>query len=150
MELNKNIPNWELLPIFEDSVPALEDYKGKPLLILFFNLGCPGCKGRALPFANRIVVENGDNIGVVGIHTRFEGPEYKLEDFQKAKEDYFIRWPIYKDDGQANTFHKYEAGGTPHWLLLNEEGKLEYSIFGSDPNNALLRLDLRINELLEK
>ena len=128
----------------------MEDYKGKPLLILFFNLGCPGCKGRALPFANRIVVENGDNIGVVGIHTRFEGPEYKLEDFQKAKEDYFIRWPIYKDDGQANTFHKYEAGGTPHWLLLNEEGKLEYSIFGSDPNNALLRLDLRINELLEK
>ena len=150
MELNKNIPNWELLPVFEDSVPDLVDYKGKPLLILFFNLGCPGCKGRALPFANRIVVENGDNISVVGIHTRFEGPQYKLEDFQKAKQDYFIRWPFYKDAGQANTFHKYKAGGTPHWLLLNAEGKLEYSIFGSDPNNALLRLDLRINELLEK
>lgn len=150
MELNKNIPDWELLPIFDDAVPALEDFKGKPLLILFFNLGCPGCKGRALPYANRVVVENGSTINVVGIHTRFEGPEYTLEDFQKAKDYYFIRWPYYKDDGQANTFHKYEAGGTPHWILLNAEGELEYSIFGSDPNNALLRLDLRINELLGK
>ena len=150
MELNKNIPNWELLPIFNEPVPTLDEYKGKPLLILFFNLGCPGCKGRALPYANRVVVENGNNVNVVGIHTRFEGPEYTFEDFQKAKEDYFIRWPFYKDDGQANTFHRYEAGGTPHWILLNAEGELEYSIFGSDPNNALLRLDLRINELINE
>jgi len=124
--------------------------RGNRYSFLFFNLGCPGCKGRALPYANRVVVENGENVNVVGIHTRFEGPEYMLEDFQKAKEDYFIRWPFYKDDGQASTFHKYEAGGTPHWILLNEEGKLEYSIFGSDLNNALLRLDLRINELIGK
>ena len=150
MELNKRIPHWELLPIFDDSVPVLEDYKGKPVLILFFNLGCPGCKGRALPFANRIVVEHADTITVIGIHTRFEGPEYTLDDFQKAKEAYYIRWPFYKDDGQANTFYKYKAGGTPHWILLNAEGELAYSIFGSDPNNALLRLDLRINELLDK
>lgn len=148
MELGLNIPNWELLPIFDAFVPSVEDYKGKPLLILFFNLGCPGCKGRALPFANRIVLENAGKIDVMGIHTRFEGIEYKLEDFQKAKEDCFIRWSFYKDDAQAGTFYKYKAGGTPHWILLNAEGRLEYSIFGSDPNNALLRLDLKINELL--
>jgi len=88
MELNQKIFNWELLPIFEENLPTVEDFKGKPLLIVFFNLGCPGCKGRALPYANRIAYENEDNINVVGIHTRFEGPEYRLEDFQKAKEDY--------------------------------------------------------------
>lgn len=150
MELNQKIPNWELLSIFDKTAPNLEDFKGKPLLILFFNLGCPGCKGRALPFANRIVVESGENINVVGIHTRFEGPEYMLEDFEKAKQDYFVRFPFYKDDGQANTFHKYLAGGTPHWVLVDKDGNLEYSIFGSDPNNALLRLDLKINELLNE
>ncbi len=149
MELNQKIPDWELLPIFDKTTPNLKEFKGKPVLILFFSLGCPGCKGRALPFANRIVVENGENINVIGIHTRFEGPEYALEDFEKAKQDYFIRFPFYKDDGQANTFHKYAAGGTPHWILVNNEGELEYSIFGSDPNNALLRLDLKINELLK-
>jgi len=150
MELNQHIPEWELSPIFESAVPSLDELKGKPLLILFFNLGCPGCKGRALPYANRVVVENGDDINVVGIHTRFEGPEYQFKDFKKAQEDYFIRWPFYKDENGDSTFRKYNAGGTPHWILLNAEGKLEYSIFGSDPNNALLRLDLRIKELLEK
>ncbi len=36
---------------------------------------------------------------------------------------------------------------TPHWILVDENTNLNYSIFGSDPNNALLRLDLKIQEL---
>jgi len=150
MELNKKIPNWELLPIFGDAVPSLEDFKGKPLLILFFNLGCPGCKGRALPFANKMVFEHGEKMNVVGIHTRFEGPDYVLEDFKKAKEQYYIRFPFYKDANESASFQKYQAGGTPHWMLADKDGNLEYSIFGSDPNNALLRLDYKIQELLGK
>lgn len=148
LELNQPLPNWQLDPIFSDEVPSLETLKGKPILILFFNLGCPGCKGRALPYANRIVVENGDQIQVIGIHTRFEGPEYHFEDFKKAQEDYYIRFPFYQDHQQWATFKKYEAGGTPHWILVDAYGNLVYSIFGSDPNNALYRLDLKINEIL--
>ena len=149
IELEKQLPNWELETIFGDNVPNIKVFKGKPLLILFFSLGCPGCKSRALPFANKMVVENRDKMNVLGIHTRFEGPEFSVEDFEEAKEEYYIRFPFYKDLGNANTFHKYLAGGTPHWLLINGEGNLQYSIFGSDPNNALLRLDLNINELLQ-
>lgn len=150
IEIEQALPNWELETIFGDKVPTVEDFKGKPLLILFFNLGCPGCKGRALPYANRIVVENGDDVNVIGIHTRFEGPEYKLSDFEKAKEEYYIRFPFYKDVDLMATFRKYQAGGTPHWLLIDAKGVLKFSIFGSDPNNALLRLDLRITELLNE
>lgn len=147
IEINKPLPNWEISPIFEGKAPNIKDFIGKPLLIMFFNLGCPGCKGRALPYANRVVVENGDKVNVVGIHTRFEGQKYASHDFEKAKEDFYIRFPIYKDQ-EANTFKKYLAGGTPHWILVNANGELEYSIFGSDPNIALLRLDFKINELL--
>ena len=146
--LGKELPQWELETIFGENVPNVENYRGKPLLILFFSLGCPGCKGRALPFANKIVVENGVNMNVLGIHTRFEGPEFSTEDFKKAKEEYYIRFPFYKDFGNTNTYDKYFAGGTPHWILIDKEGLLEYSIFGSDPNNALLRLDFKIQELL--
>lgn len=70
IEIGNPLPNWKLEQIFGDTVPNVEDYKGKPLLILFFNIGCPGCKGRALPYANRVIVENGDNVNVIGIHTR--------------------------------------------------------------------------------
>ncbi len=148
MELNSTLPNWDLLPIFGNKIPKVTDFKGKPLLILFFNLGCPSCKGRALPFANSIIVDKGNKINIIGIHSNFEGSEYTTEDFETVKKEFYVRFPLYKDNNNLNTFRAYQAGGTPHWILLNKEGKIEYSIFGSDPNNALLRLDLKINEII--
>jgi len=149
LALGKKLPAWELETILGDQVPTIEDYHGKALLILFFNLGCPGCKVRALPYANRMVVERGDNLNVIGIHTCFHGPEHPLEAFVAAKEKYFVRFPFFKDADQRSTYDKYAAGGTPHWLLCDAQSILQYSIFGSDPDNALLRLDLRISEILD-
>lgn len=151
VELGKPLPNWSIESIFsEEKIPVVQDYFGKPLLILFFSLGCPGCVGRAVPYANRIVFENGENINVLGIHTNFEGINFKQERFEKAKEELHIRFPFYKDLNYDTTFLNYGAGGTPHWILMDKNGKLRYSIFGSDPNNALLRLDFKINELLNE
>lgn len=139
---------WNLLPIFEEEVPSLERFKGKPLLVMFFYLGCPGCKGRAIPFANKLVFEK-TPINVIGIHSRFEGKEYSIKELQDAKDEFFIRFPYYSDKNDNDTFNALEAGGTPHWILFNKEGEIVQSIFGSDPNNALLRIDLKIKELLE-
>ena len=131
-------------------LPKIDNFLGKPLLILFFSLGCPGCMGRAVPYANRVVYENGAKINVVGIHTNFEGIEVSLEKFKSAKEEHYFRFPFYKDYNYDTTFLNYGAGGTPHWVLADEKGIAVYSIFGSDPNNALLRLDYLINELILK
>lgn len=147
--LGETLPNWSIESIFEEEkIPKVEDYLGKPLLLLFFSLGCPGCVGRAVPYANRVVYENGEQINVIGIHTNFEGIDFKHERFEKAKKELFIRFPFYKDFNYDTTFLNYGAGGTPHWILMDENGNVKYSIFGSDPNNALLRLDLKIQELL--
>lgn len=148
IEIGQPLPDWSLETIFDDIVPTPESFKGKPLLILFFSLGCPGCLGRAIPYANRIVYENNDTINVIGIHTNFEGVDFKKEKFEKAKEEFFIRFPFYKDFNYDTTFLNYGAGGTPHWILVDKEGSVSYSIFGSDPNNALLRLDYMIQESL--
>ena len=134
--------------IFGDDIPTLKSLKDKPLLVLFFYLGCPGCKGRAIPFANKLVYEK-TPIHIIGIHSRFEGKEYSKTELKSAKDDFYIRFPYYSDKNNNETFKVFEAGGTPHWVLLNKEGKVILSIFGSDPNNALLRLDLKIKELLE-
>jgi thiol-disulfide isomerase/thioredoxin len=147
--IGKPLPKWSVETIFsEEKVPVVKDYLGKPLLILFFNLGCPGCLGRAIPYANRIVFENGDKINVLGIHTDFEGIDFKQERFEKAREEFYFRFPFFKDLNYDTTFLNYGAGGTPHWVLTDKNGNIAYSIFGSDPNNALLRLDLKMNELL--
>jgi len=149
IEIGKPLPNWSIETIFGDEIPTIESYQGKPLLILFFSLGCPGCLGRAVPYANRIVYENDEKIKVIGIHTNFEGIDFPNNRFEKAKEEFYIRFPFFRDKNYDTTFLNYGAGGTPHWILVDKEGKVDYSIFGSDPNNALLRLDLKISELFQ-
>jgi len=148
IEIGKPLADWSIESIFGDKIPTINSYQGKPFLILIFSLGCPGCIGRAIPYANRVVYENGEKINVIGIHTNFEGVDFPKERLEKAKAELFIRFPFFKDKNYDTTFLNYGAGGTPHWFLVNKEGNLEYSIFGSDPNNALLRLDLKIKELL--
>ncbi|MFT4535353.1 MAG: thiol-disulfide isomerase/thioredoxin [Saprospiraceae bacterium] len=148
LEIGKPLTPWALESIFGEEIPTIESYIGKPLLILIFGLGCPGCLGRAIPYANRIVFEKGGEMEVIGIHTNFEGLDFTKEKFAEAKTEFLIRFPFYKDKNYDTTFLNYGAGGTPHWILIDENGDVVYSIFGSDPNNALLRLDLRINEIL--
>ena len=150
LELGQPLPEWSLETIFGEKVPKVNHYKNKPLLVLFFSLGCPGCLGRAIPFANRVTFERGDELNVIGIHTNFEAIDFSYEQFKKAKQKLFIRFPIFKDMNYDTTFLNYGAGGTPHWVLTNAEGDVVYSIFGSDPNNALLRLDFKIEELLNQ
>lgn len=133
--------------IFGEQPPTLNTLKGKPTLILFFYLGCPGCKGRAIPFANKLAYEN-TPINIIGIHSRFEGKIYSTKELQAAKDEFYIRFPFYIDQNDNTTFKAFEAGGTPHWILLDENGTNIQSIFGSAPNKALLRLDLSIKELL--
>jgi len=151
--IGKPLPPWKLLPILEDKVPKVEDYKGKPLLILFYYMGCNGCKGRALPYGNRIVYEN-KGVNVIGIHsrfnTKFNTKIYSKEEHQKVKKEFYVRFPIFDDYNDNYTFNKYKCGGTPHWILVDKNGVVVYSIFGSDPNNALLKLDLKIAEVLEE
>lgn len=148
LKIGDKLPEWHLNPIINEDVPKTTDFEGKPLLILFFSLGCPGCLGRAIPYANLLVYENGKKLNVIGIHTNFEGVDFSMEQFQDAQEKYRIRFPFYKDFNYDTTFLDYGAGGTPHWVLVDKEGVVIYSIFGSDPNNALLRLDYLINDLI--
>lgn len=148
LELGHSLPEWSLETILEENVPLVKDYLGRPLLVLFFSLGCPGCVGRAIPYANRVVYEKGEKVNVLGIHTNFEGVDFNQDRFEKAKEEFYIRFPFYKDKKYNTTFLDYGAGGTPHWILVDGKGKVVYSIFGSDPNNALLRLDFKLDELL--
>ena len=144
--LNNEIQPWHLESLGQEEVPHIKEFKGKPLLILLFYLGCPGCIGRAIPFANKMAYEHGEKINVVGIHSNFEGPEYSNDDVIKKLMSLHVRFPVFKDSGLASTFYEYQAAGTPHWILVNKEGIVIRSIFGSDPNRALLWLDYALIE----
>lgn len=143
-----NLEPWYLETVSGTVVPKIEDYLGTPLLILFFNLHCPGCVARAIPFANRMTLENEGKLNVIGIHSTFEGPELSDKDIVVKMEELYARFPFYRDAGLAATFYSYQAAGTPHWILADTTGRIVQNIFGSDPNRALLRLDLSLKELM--
>lgn len=141
------LPEWSLLPIFDEPVPSLSDFAGRPVLILFFNNDCPACKGRGFPHANQVVLKYPE-IQVIGIHTRFAGPEFDDETLKGLKEEFHLRFPYFRDEEPAKTGWRYDAGGTPHWILTNAEGKVVKSLFGSDPNRGLYWLDLTLEEMM--
>ena len=41
------LPSWNLTTLTGEPAPTLESLRGQPVLIMFWNLGCPGCKSRA-------------------------------------------------------------------------------------------------------
>lgn len=146
--LNSIIKNWHIESLDQSVVRDVFSYAGKPLVILFFNLGCPGCKGRAIPYANWLNLEFKDQINVVGIHTNFEGVDFSDQELIDCKSEFYINFEYFRDANYNTTFIDYQAGGTPHWIITDKDLNVVYSIFGSDPNNALLRINLKIQELL--
>ncbi|MEM9950429.1 MAG: TlpA disulfide reductase family protein [Chloroflexota bacterium] len=125
-------PQWQVSSLNGLSHPQVTDYEGQHTLLLFFNLGCLGCMSRGLPLANDIARAYPD-LNVLGIHSNFGGLPYTREQVQAeiAKQD--LSFPVVMDD-KHTTYDRYQAGGTPHWILLNDKGEIEKSIFGSLPN----------------
>jgi peptide-methionine (S)-S-oxide reductase len=148
LAVGRTLPPWHLVPIGpgEGPVPGPTDFQGRPLLVLFFSLRCLGCTARAVPFSNRVVVERGDEVQVVGILT--DDPEQVPDDeAHEAFERLYVRFPVFRDTGLAATAHLYGTGGTPHWVLVGPSGTVRDSRFGSEPDRALLRLGYGLDEL---
>ncbi len=145
LEIGETLPDWQVQTADGQQVTR-EQFFGQPLLILFYHLGCLGCIGRALPFARKLAVAYPD-LQIVGIHTRFEGLQYNTEDVLAQAESTQLPFPIFFDKGHR-TYDMYGAEGTPHWILLDANGQLFRSIFGSMAN-ARQRLDYALMEIFQ-
>ena len=146
MEQLTKAPRLTIESINDSSVPELTDFSGHPLLTLFFNIGCPACLGRAVPYAINLQKQF-PHLQLLGIHTRFEGRAFPAEQIQLNLDRLKVDFPVVIDQGHQ-TWSAYDAGGTPHWVLINSKGEIEKSIFGSMPN-SLQRLDYSLIELFE-
>lgn len=143
MEQLTKAPTWKIESLEDSPTPKLVDFSGKTLLLLFFNIGCPTCLGRAVPYAIKWQKQFPD-LKVVAIHTHFESSAFPAEQIQINMDRQNVKFPVVMDKGHQ-TWSAYEAGGTPHWVLINEKGEIDKSIFGSMPN-ALQRLDYALIE----
>lgn len=134
---------WQVSSLNDTPAPNLQDFLGKPTLLLFFNLGCLGCMHRGVPLA-RELARAYPELNVVGIHSNF-GRAYTADEVLAALEENDVDFPVLQDDGHA-TYDAFKAEGTPQWILLDAEGNINKAIFGSQPN-AQQRLTYGMIEL---
>ena len=115
---------------------TLEGLKGKVVIVVAFQMLCPGCVSHALPQAKRLAEQFSDEeVQVVGLHTVFEhhaamGPA-SLEAFQH---EYAWPFPIAIDTpngtGLPKTMATYQMRGTPTLLIFDRAGRLRRHYFG--------------------
>ena len=109
---------------------SLSSFKGKTVVLEWFNPGCP--------FVKRVHLENGPMPGMVKKHLAGGGVWLAInsgapgkqgtgvEANQQAVKDYSIEWPLLLDEtGQVG--QKYGAKKTPHMYVIDGAGKLVYA-----------------------
>jgi peroxiredoxin len=115
---------------------TLEKLRGRVVVLLAFQMLCPGCVSHALPQARKLVERfNSDEVAVIGLHTVFEHHEVMTIDALKAF-NHEYRWPFPIAVDRANgkglpvTMDAYEMRGTPTLLLFDRQGRLRRHYLG--------------------
>lgn len=131
----------------------LEDFRGKVVAVLAFQMLCPGCAQLAAPQFRELHTKiRHPDLAVVGIHTVFEHHEAMGRKALEAfAHEYRLKFPIAIDKGTGNglpeTMAKYDMRGTPTVILIDRKGRLRMQHFGHMPD---LELGVQIGALLSE
>ncbi len=126
------------------TVNVLEKFNNKPILAVFYHTSCLGCTGRALPLAYDLSKEF-SFVHLVVIHVGFRHLKVTKEEIYQVFTDGQPPFKIYIDE-EAINYERYQAEGTPHWLIFDKNKELKYSVFGSQAN-ASNRLYYALEEM---
>ena len=131
----------------KDSAPiTLAKFKGKFKVIYCFQAWCPGCHSVGLPSLQKMVtaLEDSDKVSFMAIQTVFEGAHANT--FKRLKEvqkEYDLNIPFGQDEGAPGvkntsyTMKDYRTGGTPWFILIDEEDKVLFNDFHLDTEKAI-------------
>ena len=120
---------------------SLESLRGKVVMVVAFQMLCPGCVSEAIPQAKKIFASFPENdLALIGLHTVLEHHAAMQEVSLKAfLHEYRIAFPVAIDMPSENhpipqTMALYQMQGTPTTLLIDREGKLRTQQFGHIPD----------------
>ncbi|PTA67251.1 TlpA family protein disulfide reductase [Deinococcus arcticus] len=131
--------------------PAVPPPSGwaQPGLVMTFNLECPGCVSRGIPFLKRLHAEFGDHVQLLALHTSFGHrllPREQVEPtLLKFTRDFAkLPFPVALDLS-GDIARSWQTEGTPHWLAFAPGGELLRSVYGSQ-QGAQTRLQYLLEE----
>lgn len=117
--------------------------------MLAFNLECPGCVSRAVPWAKRLAARAQGSVALAAVHTAY-GHRVLPRDavvpqlVRYAGSFAALPFPVALDLSGAWA-EAMGAEGTPHWFAFDDAGVLVRSVLGSQ-GNALTRLGYLLEE----
>lgn len=121
----------------------------RPGLVMTFNLECPGCVSRGIPFLKRLHAEYGEHVHLLAVHTSYGHRQLTREEVEPtlvkfARDFAKLPFPVALDlDGSFA--REWQTEGTPHWLAFAPGGELLRSVYGSQ-ENAQTRLEYLLAE----
>lgn len=124
----------------------LSDYEGKFKVIYCFQAWCPGCHSRGLPSLQKMTkaLEGNDKVEFFAIQTVFEGKNantYKR--MKEVQEKYDLHIPFGHDVGDnstrniSSTMNNYRTGGTPWFILIDQNNKVVFNDYHLDTDKAI-------------
>jgi peroxiredoxin len=115
---------------------TLAKLKGRVVVLLAFQMLCPGCVSHALPQARKISERfDADEVAMIGLHTVFEHHDVMTINALKAfNHEYRWAFPIAVDKANGHglpvTMDAFEMRGTPTLLLFDRQGRLRRHYLG--------------------
>lgn len=127
-------------------------------LVMTFNLECPACVSRGIPFLKRLHSEFGNSefgeqVHLLAVHTSFGHRQLPREEveptLQKFARDYAKLPFAVALDLSGDFARHWHTEGTPHWLAFAPRGELLRSVYGSQ-ENAQTRLEYLLSEWVQE
>ncbi len=134
-----------------DEPQSLSMHRGRVVVVVAFQMLCPGCVSHSLPQAQQVDdMFPDDKVRVLGLHTVFEHHDAMTPtSLEVFLHEYRITFPVGVDaaskSGLPKTMEFYGMRGTPTLLLIAPDGTLAEHHFGRIPD---MRLGAEITALL--
>jgi peroxiredoxin len=132
-------PDFTLQNLDGESV-SLSDLRGSPVLINFWNTGCPPCR-EEMPYLQEVYSENRDT-GLVLLTINIGQSVSTIKTFLK---DNNLSLPVLLDSDGAVT-QRYGMPGIPTTFFIGEDGILRVKVIGAFPSKAAI--DSRLSEIM--
>ena len=158
MAVNQNhlglAPELQTTQWFNSDRPIeLKALRGQVVILVAFQMLCPGCVVRTIPLAQRLdQTFDRSELTVLGLHTVFEHHEVMTpQALEVFLSEYRINFPVACDSPDPNggaipmSMHAYAMQGTPTLVLIDSEGHRRAQHFGTHDE---LVLGAEIGQLL--
>jgi len=131
---------------FNTAAPlTLDVLNGRLVVLVAFQMLCPGCVARTIPLAQRLhQIFVPDELAVVGLHTVFEHHDVMTpEALEVFLGEYRVGFPVGVDTPDPDgapiplTMRAYGMQGTPTLVLIDAHGRRRAQHFGTHDELAL-------------